>query len=388
MDAGVEVRFGWVERPLPPPPYLGMGVRAHGESRGTLRTEHRPLESTEKQMPKAIPTCLAIAGLILPASGAIQAQERSYGEMRAEVVQLYGEERFADAAALLRDALELYPDHMTANCVNLALMYVRLGETGESMKALAYGLDHDIWFGKYTFLDPTWDPLKEDSGWAVFQARNEEAKARAQLLVEPRLEVRLPEGYDPERAYPLFLALHGGGENVDVFMPNWTSPVLAGEFIVAYPQSTQLVAMNGYNWTEDMDLSLREIREAFDEVVRQYSVDTDRVLVGGFSSGGVSALEVVLRNPLPVRGFVVLCPAIPDKFSPEAVRAARDRGIRGTLLTTEQDGRVDQQTRMVEIMKAEGLPHEFFIAPNTGHWFPDDFAARLDRAIAHIREGG
>ncbi len=307
--------------------------------------------------------------------------------MRAEVVDLYGEDRFAEAAEILTKALELYPDHLMANCVNLALMNLRLGELDRSLWALGYGLDHGIWFGKYSFLDPTWNPMKEHSGWAVIEMRNQEAKELDARLVEPRLEVVLPAGYDPERRYPLFLALHGGGENVDLFMPNWTSPVLSREFIVAFPQSSQLIAMDGYNWTEDMDLSLKEIRDAFVQLVGQYPVDTDQVVVGGFSSGGVASLEVVFKDVFPVQGFVVLCPALPEGFSSDEVRGASERGVRGTLLTTEMDGRVEEQRKMADIMEAMGLAHEFYITPNIGHWYPDDLADRIDRAIAHIREG-
>lgn len=305
--------------------------------------------------------------------------------MRAEVVALYGEERFGEAAAILSEALELYPDHILANCVNLALMNLRMDRVDQSLEALEFGLDHGIWFGKYTFLDPIWEPMKEHPGWPAVQARSDEAKARDELLVVPRIEVVLPEGFDPTRRYPLFLALHGGGENVDLFMPNWVSTGLAKEFIVAFPQSTQLVAMDGYNWTEDMALSLAEIRAAFGELLAMYPVDPERVIVGGFSSGGVASLEVVLKNALPVRGFVVLCPAMPEGFSADEVRAAAERGIRGTLLTTEMDGRVDQQRKMDEIMSEVGLDHEFHITPDIGHWYPEDLGERIDKAIAHIR---
>jgi predicted esterase len=316
------------------------------------------------------------------------AQERSYQDMREEVVELYGQERFAEAAEILTDALVHYPDHIMANTINLALMHVRMETVDKGLEALIYGLDHGIWYGKYAFLDPTWEPLKAAVGWAAFEDRNRQAKESAAKAVEPRLEVVFPENYDPNRAYPLFIALHGGGENIDLFMPNWGSPVLAQEFIVAFPQSTQLIAMNGYNWTEDIPRSLREIGEAYDQIVAQHPVDEAQVFVGGFSSGGVASLEVVLKGTLPVRGFVVLCPAMPDDFSPEAVRAASERGIRGTLLTTEMDGRVDQQRRMADIMKEEGLPLEFHITPDIGHWYPDDLAARIDEAIAHIRGEG
>jgi len=326
--------------------------------------------------------------LLLIGPGLLSAQERTYAEMRGEVVDLYNQERFEEAAHILKEALDVYPDHIMANCVNLALMNVRLGNAEAGLEALGYGLDHGIWYGKYTFLDPTWEVLKEDPGWAELETRNAEAWSEASLQVEPRLEVTLPPDYDPDRRYPLFLAFHGGGENVDLFMPNWTSPSLSEDFIVAFPQSTQLVAMDGYNWTEDVNVSMAEIHEAYQQVVGAYSVDEDRVIVGGFSSGGVASLEVVLRDIFPVRGFVALCPAMPDGFTLEAVEAAAGRGVRGTLLTTEMDGRVDQQRRMADIMEEGGLPHEFQITPNIGHWYPDDLGERIDRALVDILGAG
>lgn len=327
---------------------------------------------------------LAAGLLMLTLVSGLEAQHRSYAEMRAEVGTLYQQGEYAEAAAILEEALGQYPDHLLANATNLAMMKVLLEDPSGALTALSYGLDHGVWFGKYALLNDLWGPVKELPGWSGFQARNEAAKLAAQADVQPRMEVLLPEGYEPTRRYPLFIALHGGGENIDTFMPEWRSPLLRREFIVAFPQSTQLVAMDGYNWTEDIPLALQEVRDAYDQVVQDYSVDHEQLLVGGFSSGGVVSLEVVLQDALPVRGFVVLCPAMPDDFTSAQVRDARDRGVRGTLLTTEMDGRLEQQRRMDEILTREGLPHEFYVTPNIGHWYPEDLAERIDRAINHI----
>ena len=106
--------------------------------------------------------------------GSLEAQTRSYQEMRAQVVELYGAERFEEAAEILFQALDLYPDHMMANSMNLALMRVRVGKLEEAIEALASGLEHGIWYGKYSFLDPVWTPMKEHEGWMRFNRLNEE----------------------------------------------------------------------------------------------------------------------------------------------------------------------------------------------------------------------
>ena len=310
-----------------------------------------------------------------------------YSEMRRYVGELYREEKFDEAARVLAEHLDRFPDHVRANAYNLALMRTRLEEYDGAVRALLFALEKGVWFGKYDFTAPPWNPLRGLKEFSLFEARNTRMMKEAAKTATPRLEVRVPSGFDRDRTYPLFIALHGGGENIRIFRPNWTSPLLEEEFVVAYPQSSQLIAADGYNWTEDLETTLREIQEAFRRVAAEYPIDPGQVLVGGFSSGGVAALETVLSNIFPVRGFVVLCPAKPEGFTVERVRAADERGVTGTLLTTEMDGRLDQQREMNGIMKSAGMACEFLVLPDIGHWYPEDMPARLDAAITRIREG-
>lgn len=142
--------------------------------------------------------------------------------------------------------------------------------------------------------------------------------------------------------------------------------------------------MKGYNWTEDIELSLKEIKAAYDRVISENPIDPDRVYVGGFSSGGVAALETVLKNIFPIKGFVVLCPAKPDNFSAQEVAATRDRGVRGTLITTEMDQRLNQQREVIHTFRQQGLQYQFIVTPNIGHWYPRDLEEKIDRALDHI----
>jgi hypothetical protein len=87
---------------------------------------------------------------------------------------------------------------------------------------------------------------------------------------------------------------------------------------------------------------------------------------------------------LPVAGFVVLCPARPEGFTAEKVRAAAQRGVRGTLLTTEMDQRLEDQKAMAALMELEGFPCDFVVTPDVGHWYPEDLDTRIDLAVAHV----
>jgi len=334
------------------------------------------------------PLCI----LLLAASPLVtQTQEKekefsTYAEMREHFGELYQQKRLKEAADLLEWALTRFPDHLEANTFNLALVYGQLEEYDKGIKILKYAFDRGLWFSIYMFNQEDWAPFSEREEFKEMLARNEALRQEAQKHTKPEILVLTPEKYDRQKKYPLFIALHGGGGNIKEFKEAWKSKKLSEEFILAYFQSSQIVSMNGYSWTEDLELAKKEISEAFHKVKKDYPVDEKEVIIGGFSSGGIAALEVSLSNVFPVAGFVVLCPAKPQSFTNENVREAKERGLRGTLLTTEMDPRLSVQKEMVKVFKSSGFPLQFVVTPNVGHWFPEDIEVKIDQAIDHIRQ--
>jgi predicted esterase len=334
------------------------------------------------------PLCL----LLLAASFlSTQTQEKkkefsTYAEMRQHFGELYQQKKLKEAADLLKWAITRFPDHLEANAFNLALVYSQLEEYDKGIKILKYAFDRGIWFSIYMFNQEDWAPFSEREEFKEMLARNEALRQEAQKHTKPEILVLTPEKYNRQKKYPLFIALHGGGGNIKEFKEAWKSKKLSEEFILAYFQSSQIVSMNGYSWTEDLELAKKEISEAFHKVKKDYPVDEKEVIIGGFSSGGIAALEVSLSNLFPVAGFVVLCPAKPESFTSENVREAKERGLRGTLLTTEMDPRLSVQKEMVEVFESEKFPLQFVVTPNIGHWFPEDIEVKIDQAIDHIRQ--
>lgn len=328
--------------------------------------------------------CLICSGFIQDVKGRFS----NYQEMRKHVGELYNQKRYREAAEVLNVALARFPDHLYANSYNLALMYGHLGEHEKGIKVLINCLDHDLWFGKYAFYnEEAWGAYKKLENFQIFLKKNEAVWNEARKKAKPDLLVVTPEGYVSGKEYPLFIALHGGNSNIANFRKSWASERMRKKFIVAFVQSSQIVAMDGYNWTEDLELSKREIAEAYYKTTQKYAVRKDKVIVGGFSSGGVAALEVILHNTIPAAGFIALCPAKSESFTAERVREAKNRGVKGIILTTEMDPRLPDQKSMNEILKAESFPSEFIITPDIGHWFPEDLDIKIDNAIDFIFTG-
>ena len=307
----------------------------------------------------------------------------TYPQMRGVVVDLHGQGRFAEAAAILAGAVPRYPDRVMANTFNLALMYATLGNREESVRAFEDGHRRGVFYNTWSFEDAVWDTLRGDSGFKAVLERNAALIAEAQKGSVMKLEVVTPEGYRADRKYPLFIALHGGGENLEQFRTRWTSPGLRRDFIVAYVQSSQIISMNGYHW-QDEAVTRREIAAAYREVLSKCAIDTSRVVIGGFSSGGFGSLVTFFAETVPAAGFVVLCPEVPTDPSADVLAAAARRGVRGTLLTTEQDGRLERQREYVAHLNERGLDVQLVVTPNIGHWYPDNLEQLLDEALAHV----
>ena len=219
-----------------------------------------------------------------------------YREMRAYLGELFNQKKYAEAAALLESVLDRFPDNVMANTFNLATARISLGDIDKAMAALEEGHRRGAFYGIWDLDGDLWAPLRSHARYEAFhkenQARIDAASKNAALIVD----VVKPEGYDPAKKYPLFIALHGGGESIAVLKPEWTSPRLRKEFLTAYIQSTQVAGMRGFHWQGE-ETTRRDVTEAYRRILSQYPVDAGRVLIGGFSSGGFASLILCLFRP-------------------------------------------------------------------------------------------
>ena len=240
---------------------------------------------------KVITTIFLLLAIGISVTGQDDKKEFSeYGEMRQYFGELYQQEKFTEAASLLEHYIDKFPDNLLANAYNLAIVYGHLEQYDKGINILSYAHEKGIWFSKYAFGGDFWNSYKALDEFDPVFARNEEMMVEARKLAKSRYEVVTPDGYIEGKKYPLFIALHGGGSNIEEFRESWFSSTMQKEFITLYVQSSQIIAMNGFNWTEDLEISNKEIREAFEQVSMDYSINEKEIIVGGFSSGGVASM--------------------------------------------------------------------------------------------------
>jgi predicted esterase len=159
--------------------------------------------------------------------------------------------------------------------------------------------------------------------------------------------------------------------------------------LVAALQSSQLAGMDGYHWVDE-DQSRRDVQQHLQELSATYSLDPKRLVVGGFSNGGRTALLLALTGAIQARQVIVI--SVGGSLRDETF-AALDWNVLGKanqphllLIAGDQDTQVlPRLTQQVEGFKAGGLHVDLQIVPNLGHLMPPDFAARLTRALAGLK---
>ena len=154
-----------------------------------------------------------------------------------------------------------------------------------------------------------------------------------------------PEGEGP---HPAIIALHGWGANALDLLG--LAPYLGdGRFLVLCPQGAVQVPlgpMTGYGWfplsagapldRSSFDSGVRSIGEFVDQALQRYPIRRDKLVLLGFSQGGVMAYALGLSAPERFAGLVAL-----SSWLPEDLGSALPPAERESLPTLVQHGTRD-----------------------------------------------
>ena len=167
--------------------------------------------------------------------------------------------------------------------------------------------------------------------------------------------------YEPNGAgpYPTILTLHGRGANALDLLG--LAPYLCnGKFLMICPQGPLETPIGpgavGYAWypmsmggPPDIGaiLSSREkLRDFLDACLGRYPIDPKKLVVLGFSQGGVMSYGLALSNPERFAALAVLSSWLPKELIPEV--SISNEGIR-SLPTLVHHGSQDQ---LIEVRRA------------------------------------
>jgi len=197
-----------------------------------------------------------------------------------------------------------------------------------------------------------------------------------------------PPNYNPKKAYPLYLALHGAGaratDNFRTLKQDvWSIHTLASKSVrekhpcfILVPQVPPKGRWVELNWNHGSyklpDVAPSPFMELLipliDKTKQDFNIDDTRIYVGGYSMGGYGTWDVIARNPK------VFAAAIPVCGSGPTDSAASISHLPIWIFHGEKDRVVPAKgsRKMYEALKASGAPVKYTEFKNIGHnaWEP------------------
>jgi predicted peptidase len=193
-----------------------------------------------------------------------------------------------------------------------------------------------------------------------------------------RYTLSIPREFSPEQAMPLVMAFHYGGTVTPWYSKGYLD-------ILVEPALRKLNAIivapdcPGKGWNNPS--SEAAVLELLEHIKANYSVDEERMLVTGFSMGGIGTWHMVARHPqlfsaaIPMSGTVGL----------ETVNRIQDTPF--YVIHSKQDEffPYKQVEEMVQILKDKGAAVQLQLVDRIRHYNTAGFAEYLREAVPWIK---
>ena len=129
--------------------------------------------------------------------------------------------------------------------------------------------------------------------------------------------VLAPLHYEPNYAYPLVVWLHGsGGDEREL---KRVMPLISLRNYVSVAAAGPTKASHGYDWPqteEGIQAASARVDEAVAQACQRFHVNSERVFLAGYGSGGTMAVRLALRQPGCFAGAASLGGAFPKGHAP------------------------------------------------------------------------
>lgn len=144
------------------------------------------------------------------------------------------------------------------------------------------------------------DPLVEEKN----RITNRGYRSAASTILQG-YAIYLPPNYDPSRAYPLYVAMHGGSSNGNLFLGvllgnnmDWLTynQHLWDEYTPRWSPDWIVVAPTGFGQMLWRWMAEQDVLDVIADVQRHYNVDENQIVLGGLSNGGLGAYAIGTRH--------------------------------------------------------------------------------------------
>jgi predicted esterase len=169
-------------------------------------------------------------------------------------------------------------------------------------------------------------------------------------------------------------------------VPHWQSVTQDG-WGLAVAQSSEISTTPGFFVWNDRERATQDVAAHVARLRDRFSLDSHRLVLGGFSMGARLALELGLSDRSPARRILAIATWLPDfeamadGLAPSVIKETRVYVAVGRHDASGYEGSV----KLVDHLRTVGASAEIEIHEG-GHEEPEDMPATLRRALTFLRD--
>ncbi|MEK7861789.1 MAG: alpha/beta fold hydrolase, partial [Chloroflexota bacterium] len=215
------------------------------------------------------------------------------------------------AIALLRENLKTFPLHRGVVYLVLAELLADEGRAKEAIEALSQAFTAGCRYQPEWLTGNRHFGALADPRFGRVVTRLGDRYTTDAAAARPDLLIRAPAGEPGPAGRPLLVALHGNNSNARETARYW-SPAVALGWVIAIPQSSEIASSpDAYTWN-DRARAKGEIDTHIARAAELHRIDRRRVVLAGFSMGGLQAIALALAHGTAACGILPVAPWLPD----------------------------------------------------------------------------
>ncbi|MHA2242766.1 MAG: alpha/beta hydrolase [Candidatus Thorarchaeota archaeon] len=304
-------------------------------------------------------------------------------QIQKQLFNLYTNEKYVELSQVISDSLK--KPGSSKLLYDWAIGAAALRQDIETVERyLEETLQQGIWFSE-SILRENLETIADLPHVRSLIIKHEKMYIDAKKKTEAQLLVRTPSRFQSGRKYPLILFLDGRHSDHTISQFYWKPALERIDIVFASLRSSQIHGFGQYAWDNE-NLSLQEVREAYEILRQRNDVDETRVIVSGMSQGAGIALQAIARGIIPARGFLTIAQALgPVNFFNTELPSLIGKKLRGVIVSGEKDeSRHPSHKKFYELAVSSGIDCEFFSYPDIGHEYPDDFCTLVKQSVNFI----
>ncbi|HYM19970.1 MAG TPA: alpha/beta fold hydrolase [Candidatus Kapabacteria bacterium] len=274
----------------------------------------------------------------------------------------------------------------------IARMYSIMGDEDECRAALDSAMSHHFWNFAAIRAVPTFALLLGDKWMDSVCAEWKSVRDREEPTwpVQPVIEL-VPTHLDPQKKYPVIMALHGGNGSYELFARRLSKVPDALNVIVAVVPGVLRTSEITNEWDTAMIFSEERVRESIALLAKNPNVDTNDITLLGFSQGSQVSYAYCVDHPDEIHSVIAFAGFAPEVLAEKDLNSELDSVAKRKIKIVAVSGAEDSPDflksthELEQRAKEHGVEFEMKIEPKLPHGIPRHLAHYLRNLWSELR---